>query len=160
MLFLHLALDYFGVATNLVLAAALVIGGGYLAFYVAPLRLAGVCVLAFGIALGAYTLGRGSGIAEGSATVMAEWKAKNYEAKIASLEQEASAKKEAAEISAAQTADLASKNEQAQQQVNDYASTVSKLSESLQACRIASDADVRQLCGIAGDAAAGCKNSR
>jgi hypothetical protein len=152
MLYAHMVLDWLGIGFDYVLAAAFIVGGLYLAtsFPIGILRFVGMALFAFGCVVAAYTFGRTGGLLEGGANKEAEWLAKNHAAQIARLEQERDAKSVAAETAASQAAQLAIQNGQIQGQVNDYAVSISQLSDALRACRRATADDDRRMYDIIG----------
>lgn len=121
-----------------------------------PLRWLGFGLMIIGTALAAVTYGRSLGAAECEAA----WKQKNYEARIARLEQERDAKNVAADVAASSRKQLATEKEKADGQVAGYEADVARLAAEVAACRRATAADDRRMCQILGTAAPGCSNSR
>lgn len=157
---LELVALYVGVTVSYIIAAAMIGLGVYLAMFLGanpfagPLRFVGLCLIAAGMMIAAYNLGK----ANGAAACEAAWKAKNYEAQIARLRQERDAKDIAAATAAQQAEQLASENNESQRKIADYKETTDNLSGALAACRRASDDDDKRLCAITGQSAAGCKS--
>ena len=149
-------------------ALALIAAGVYLAFGIAPptgtllskllkpLRWVGYGLMIIGIALAAVTFGRSLGAADCEAA----WTQKNYEARIARLQQERDAKNVAADAAATSLKQLANEKEKADGKVAEYQADVSRLSAEVAACRRATASDDRRMCDILGPAAPGCHNSR
>lgn len=149
-------------------ALALIAAGVYLAFGVAPptgslwskllkpLRWLGYGLMIIGIALAAITYGRSLGAAECEAA----WKEKNYEARIARLEQERDAKNVAADAATTSLKQLATEKEEADGKVAEYQADVSRLAAEVAACRRATAADDRRMCQILGPATPGCRDPR
>ncbi|MCW5693311.1 MAG: hypothetical protein KIT48_13200 [Pseudolabrys sp.] len=154
------ALEWLSFARDYLIALALVAGGAYVGFvlpanpWAAPftrlLRFLGVVLIALGVGLAMFTLGRSTG----AANCEAQWKTKNLEAEIARLKQEAAVKQLAADLAGRQAADLVEQNTDLQTKVNDYAETLRNSA----ACRRATGDDDRRLCDITGRSAAGCSN--
>lgn len=154
-------LTWLGIGVDYLLAAALIAGGGYVAFVLGAspinplgrlLHYVGLVLIAAGILVGAVTYGK----ATGAADCEAAWKAKNYEAQIAVLKRDAAAKTLAAETAARQAEALSAQNLTLQGKVDDYADAA----KSFSACRRATGDDDRRVCDILGAAAPGCANSR
>ena len=151
-------LDWLSFARDYLAALGLVVAGIYVGFvlpasaFAAPfarlLRFLGVVLIALGVGLGTYTLGRSNGAAD----CRAEWKSKNLEAEIARLKQEASVKQLAADLANRQAAELADANADLQTKVNDYANSL----RNADTCRRSTRDDDRRLCDITGQSATGC----
>lgn len=158
---------YLGIAADYLIAAALIAGGVYLAAFfdlaatnplawlIRPLRFIGYALVGAGIMLSSYTYGKQTG----AAVVTAEWKAKNYEMKIASLNRDIAAAKAATEAKDAEAKALEDQKRQSDDQLQDYAKYAAGLSASLSACRSASGDDDKRVCDIIGNAAPGCQSS-
>lgn len=151
-------LNHLSIGWGYLSALAIVVAGIYLGFVLpanpvaAPftrlLRFLGTMLIAVGVGLSMYTLGRSNGAAD----CQAEWKAKNLEAQIARLKQEAAVKQLAADLAGRQAAELADANADLQTKVNDYAKSL----RNADACRRSTRDDDRRLCDITGHSAAGC----
>lgn len=151
-----------------VVALALIAIGFYLAFGLAPptgtlwsrllkpIRWLGFGMMFAGLLLIGFTFGR----SQGAASCEAAWKAKNYEAQIAQLHQEASAKSVAAASAEKSLEELREKADAERSRIADYQSAVDHLSSTLVTCRRASRDDDRRVCELIGNAAPGCANSR
>ena len=153
------AVTWLGIAGGYALAAALVIGGVYLALFAAPgvpfsraRQFVGCVLIAAGAVLAAYNLGRQTG----AEACEAAWRTKNYEARIARLQQEAEAKNIAASTAAEKAQQLASEKDELQEQIVQYQIAAS----SFAACRRATDDDDRRLCNIAGRSSPACSDPR
>jgi hypothetical protein len=141
-------------------ALGLIVAGIYLGFVLpttpmaAPfarlLRFLGVALVAMGAGLGAYTIGRSNGAAD----CQAAWKARNLEAQIGRLKQEAAVKQIAADLAGRQASELADQNADLQTRVNDYANSL----RNADTCRRATRDDDRRVCDITGRSAPGCAN--
>ena len=147
------------------IAAALIAGGGYLAFVLGanpinPLaklfHWIGLLLIAAGILIGAVAYGKSVGASDCEAA----WKAKNYEAQIDRLKQENSAQKLAADTAAEQAQQLASQANVQQSQIDDYKASTDKLSSAIALCRRASSDDDQRVCLITGRNSAGCKPAK
>lgn len=159
---------WFGIAADYFLALVLVAAGVYLAFglgqpanpilsrLLKPLRWLGYGLMIAGVALAIFTFGKSTGASECEAA----WKEKNYEARIARLEQERDAKKTAAEQTAASLKQLATEKEEADGKVAEYQADVARLSSEVAAGRRATADDDHRMCQILGPAAPGCRNPR
>lgn len=143
------------------IAILLIVGGGYLAFVLGanPLNpltktfhYLGMALMGIGSVIGAINYGKG----EGATECQAAWKAKNYEAQIERLKQEAEAKKIAANFAADLADQLTRQNDDLQKQVVEYSDAASKFP----VCRHASDDDDRRMCDLTGRSAPGCKPAR
>jgi hypothetical protein len=153
---------WLGVTASYVIAVALIGAGLYLAIVLSEnpvvalfrhaIRFAGVVLIALGCILGAYTFGK----ATGAEACEAAWKAKNYEAQIGRLKQEADAKKIAANVAEDQAQQLASANDDLQKKVGEYQTAAVGYA----ACRRATGDDDRRVCDITGRSAAGCHPAR
>lgn len=160
--------EWLAIYADYLWALALIAAGIYLAFGLAPptgslwskllkpLRWIGYGLMIIGIALAAVTYGRSLGAAECEAA----WKEKNYEARIARLEQERDAKNVAADATATSLKQLATEKEEADGKVAEYQTDIARLSNEVAACRRATADDDRRMCQILGASAAGCRNSR
>lgn len=158
--------EWIGIGAGYFVALALILGGIYVAFvlvaspWAAPfarlLRFAGLSMVGVGLMLAAFNYGK----ATGAADCQAAWKAKNYEAKITRLKQEADAKKTAAEEAEKSLKEIASQKEEADGKVADYQVSTARLANALASCRRASVDDDRRLCDIIGRSAPGCKSAR
>lgn len=154
------AFEWLSFARDYIAAIILVIVGIYVGFVLpanpvaAPfarlLLYIGVVLIAIGVGLGAFTLGRSNGAAD----IEAAWKAKNLEAEIARLRQEAAVKQLAADLAARQAAELADQNTDLQNKVNDYANAV----RNSDAGRRSTGDDDRRMCDITGRSAEGCND--
>lgn len=145
---------WLGIGGGYALALMLVAGGGYLAIFMAgrPLRFLGLVFIIIGTTIAAFNFGQ----QRGAENCEAAWKAKNYEAQIARLRQEAGAKQIAATVAADQAQQLASEKDALQQKINDYEMAAANSAS----CRRATDDDDRRLCNITGGAGFACSNSR
>lgn len=164
----QLILSWLGIALEYLIAAAMILGGAYLAvlfdlaatnplaWLIRPLRIVGYALIACGLLLGAYTYGKSIG----GAAIEAEWRAKNLEAEIARLRLERDAKTAAAEEARNAEQEIRSRNDEANQQLASYKAATDQLSGALAACRRATDDDVRRLCDITGRSAPGCKPAK
>ena len=163
-----LASFYLGIGVFYVLSAILIAGGAYLAvlfnlaaanplyWLLRPLRWVGICLVGLGIILASYTYGKSTG----AAVVMAEWKAKNLEAKLERAQQESKAQQAAAETAKKEVERLAAEKGNQDEQIAQYQTATEQLSKEIAACRRASSDDDRRVCGITGNSAAGCKNTK
>lgn len=154
--------QWIGIGAGYALAVALVVVGGYLAIYLGanPLnpfsklfRYVGFLLIAAGIVTASYNYGKSVGAADCEAA----WKAKDYDAAIARLKQEADAKALAAETAAKQAQDLAAQNDDQQKQIAQYQMAVSAAAVG---CRISTSDDDRRMCELTGDAAPGCQPAK
>ena len=156
---------WLGVWMDYLIAAALIGGGGYLAFVLGanPLNplaklfhLIGLCLMVVGLIVAAVAYGKSVGAAD----VTAEWKAKNYEAQIDRLKQENSAQQLAAATAAEQAQQLASQANVQQSQIDDYKAATDKLSIAIAMCRRASSDDDRRVCLITRSNSDSCKPAK
>lgn len=158
---------YLGIAADYLIALVLIAGGVYLAAFfdlaatnplawlIRPLRFIGYGLVGVGLMLGSYTYGKQNG----AAVVTAEWKAKNYETQIASLQRDLNAAHAAAESKAQEAQELEQQKRQSDDQLADYTKYAAGLSASLSACRGATGDDDKRVCDIIGNAAPGCQAS-
>jgi hypothetical protein len=159
---IDLILERLGIGFDYLIAVALIVAGLYLALVLAnspavalfskALRYVGAVLVALGIAVGCIAYGKSVGAAD----IEAAWKAKNYEAQVARLKQEAAAKQIAADTAAAQADQLAKDNDAKQQLIAKYEAALA----ASPTCRRSSDDDDRMLCDVIGGAAAGCKHPK
>ena len=159
---------YIGIAVEYIISACLIFGGLYLAaifnlaatnplaWILRPLRFAGYAMVAAGLILGAFTAGNNYGTVNGGALVEAQWQQKNYEAQIAKLQQESQAKTAAVLSYANQSKQLASQNDDLQNQIADYQTAEANSA----VCRRATSDDDARLCKLTGNGASGCQHSK
>jgi chromosome segregation ATPase len=150
---------WFGLAADYVVAGLLIAGGLYLALTFASIglvRFAGLLLIGLGVAVGCIAYGKASGAAECNAA----WREKNYEARIARLEQQLDAKTQAAAAAQDSLKVIASEKEKTDATVADYQVAVAQLEGAVAACRRATADDDRRMCQILGPAAAGCRPAR
>jgi hypothetical protein len=164
-------LTWFGLTVDYVIAAGMIAGGLYLAvlfdlavtnplyWILRPIRWVGLALAIGGLSYGVYTYGKTVGVHEGASACYQEWQQKNYEARIAKLEQEANIKAEAAAKAEQALAEIASQADALQKQVDDYADEVKTLPKVLADCRRANDDDNKRLCQLTGNTDPGCKAS-
>jgi hypothetical protein len=157
---------WLGVTASYVLAVAMIAGGLYVAIVLAEnpavklfkrsIRFAGMVLFALGCILGAFTFGS----AHGAEKCEAAWKAKNYEAQIARLQQERDAKDVAAKVAEDSLKQIATQKEDADGKVAEYQVATAKLEVAVASCRRASDDDDRRMYDITGRPAASGKPTR
>jgi hypothetical protein len=157
-----------GIGVEYIVSGVMVAAGIYLgavfnlaatnpfAWLLRPLRYVGYALVIAGVAYG-YGTYRES---VGGASVMAEWKAKNYEQQIANLKRDLGAAKLAAAFKAQEAKQLSEQKQEADGKIADYERSVQELSSAVAVCRRAAGDDDRRMCDILGNAAPGCRNSR
>ena len=162
-------LTWLGISLQYIIAFGMIAGGAYLAavfdiaatnplyWLLRPLRWVGIALVAGGLMFASFTYGKTTGILEGGSAVKQEWEQKNYEAKIAKLQQEAEIKQLAADNAEKAMNEIMNQADTLQKQVDDYAEEISTLPKVLSECRLSTADDDRRLCRITGNTAVGCK---
>lgn len=158
-------LEWLGITLDYAIAGVLIIGGFYVAEFVAanPLNplsrlfhYLGLVAVCAGVVIAAAAYGQ----SRGAADCAAAWKAKNYEATIANLKRDLNAKSVAADAKAKEAEQLAAQKKDADDKINEWQDYASKLSTTVAACRRATADDDRRVCDILGNAARGCQPAR
>jgi hypothetical protein len=150
-----------GITASYVLAAAMIVVGIYLVLFLGtnPLnpfsslvRFLGLCLIVVGVALGTLNLGKSIG----ASACEAAWNAKDLDAQIERLQQEAAAKKIASETVERSLQNIASQKDDLQKKVSEYQEAARRFA----ACRHATANDDRRMCDILGAGAPGCQHPK
>lgn len=161
---LNFALQWIGIGVEYLIAIALIVGGLYiailfsinsaspLAWLLKPLKIAGYVMAIVGLSIGLIAYGK----TVGAADCQKRWQAANLQAQIDAAKRDVDIQKTAADLAKKQSEELATQNDELQRKVADYENATSNTPD----CRRANPDDIRRLCAIIGNGAAGCPRSK